>query len=271
MAECRRPQSHTVEEAIAFVSGKFADMENDLALVEKKLIAEMSSIYGNDIFELHSRCQDLKKQVKKITSDLAELYNARQQLVNVIENQLQQSASLKNIEKLLDPNKVDEDTQLMEMLGSHYKGIWYDVETDVEEPEEVETVKILTPLSLIGSLEITPTKVEAPPPEPEFKPVSQKQYDNVPSLVKRRAKLEQVNELYLFLFKMAVERKRSLPIKLKEISQGGIQVFGQTGSSKIAALRYLKIVELNNRDETVTLLDDRFQDTHQKRKRTRHN
>ncbi|GFE53260.1 hypothetical protein BaOVIS_006640 [Babesia ovis] len=238
MVDGRRSQS--VEEAIAFVSNKFADMGNDLALVEKKLISEMSSIYGNEVFELHQRCQDLKKQVNKMVTDLAELYDARQELVTVIENQLKQSATLKNIEKMMDPYHVDPDSQLMEMLGSHYQAIWHETESDVEEPVEVECTNTLTPLTLIGSLDITPTKVEAPAPELAFKPVSQQQFDDVPALVKRRAKLEQVNELYLFLFKRALERKRCLPIKLKEISQAGIQVFGQTGSNTVTSKHILR-------------------------------
>ncbi|GIX61056.1 uncharacterized protein BcabD6B2_04910 [Babesia caballi] len=258
MADSWRRQPHSVEEALVFVRDKvnpelimmtrvmqFADMGNDLELVEKKLVAEMAPTYGTEVFQLHSRCADLKRQVDKMILSLAELYEARSQMVTVIENQLKQSASLKNMEAMLEPQiRVDEDTQLMELLGAHYRALWNGTELDMEEPVEVEQKRPLTPLTLIGSLDVTPTKVETPTPEVAFKPVSgtqervdavqvsQKQFDDIPTLVKRRAKLEQVNELYKFLFNKAVDRKRCLPMKFKEISQAGIQVFGQTGKAE---------------------------------------
>eukprot|EP00371_Babesia_bovis_P003119 XP_001611766.1 hypothetical protein [Babesia bovis T2Bo] len=168
MVDGRWVQPQSVEEAIAFVSNKvvisscfyhiqFADMGDDLALVEKKLIAEMSARYGTDVFDIHERCQEIRNRVTKLTNDLCELYKARERLVNVIESQLKQSSIIQNIE------------------------------------------------------------------------VSQAQFDEIPALVKRRAKLEQINELYQFLFKKAVER---------------------------------------NRDETVTLVDDRFPGSQNKRRKT---
>ncbi|GBE58951.1 hypothetical protein, conserved [Babesia ovata] len=236
MASGRLRQPQAVEDALEFVRNKimqFADVGNDLELVEKKLTAELSAVFGPDVFQLHGRCQDLKAQINKMIRDLAELYEARKELVNVIGNQLTLSASLKNFEKLIDPHaRVDDDTHSMEMLGMHYQALWNGEEFEVEEAEEVETKRPLTPLTVIGnssSLDVTPTKVETPTPETAFKPISQKQFDDIPALVKRRAKLEQINELYKHLFDMAVERKRCLPVKLKEISQAGIQVFGQTG------------------------------------------
>nr|BAN65052.1 hypothetical protein [Babesia bovis] len=257
MVDGRWVQPQSVEEAIAFVSNKFADMGDDLALVEKKLIAEMSARYGMDVFDIHERCQEIRNRVTKLTNDLCELYKARERLVNVIESQLKQSSIIQNIEKLVDPNKVDSDTQLLENLGLHYVAMWHETDSDVGELNDVDHMDGQPSPEVIGSVDTLP-KIEATTSEPEFKQVSQAQFDEIPALVKRRAKLEQINELYQFLFKKAVERNRCLPIKLKEISSSGIQVFGQTGSSKLASLRYLKIVELSNRDETVTLVDDRF-------------
>lgn len=264
-----RGQSLTVEEAIAFIRDKFEDVGNDLALVEIKLISELGNVYGTNIFNLHTKCQNVKNQIRKMINSLVELYEARKQLMTAIQGQINMSASLKNIEKMLGPHvQANEDTQLLELLATHYMNIWNCTEADLDYNDDVEVSRALTPLAAIGNLEMTPTKTEPPPTETQFTPISQKQFDEIPALVRRRAKLEQVNELYRFLFDIAVERKKRLPIKFKDISQAGIQIYGQTGTSKLAALRYIKLAEINNRDETITLLDDRFAFTHNKTRHT---
>lgn len=265
----RMGQSQTVEEAIAFVRDRFADIGNDLSLVETKLVSELGSIYGTEIFHLHGKCMETKTQVRKMIESLEELYNARKQLMTVIENQLKSSASLKNIEKLLEPHiQENEDTHLLELLASHYTSEWNHVDTMDVVVEGRKADPVLTPLTSLGSIALTPLKTEPPLKDITFKPISQKQFDEIPALVKRRAKMEHINELYLYLFNQAMERKRCLPIKFKDISQSGIKVYGQTGSSKLASLRHLKLVEINNREETVTLLDDRINAARNKPKHT---
>ncbi|KAK1933507.1 hypothetical protein X943_003957 [Babesia divergens] len=248
-----RGQSLTVEEAIAFIRDKFEDMGNDLALVEIKLISELGNVYGTNIFNLHTKCQNVKNQIRKMINSLVELYEARKQLMAAIQGQINMSASLKNIEKMLGPHvHANEDTQLLERLATHYMNIWNCTEADLDYNDDVEVSRVLTPLAAIGL-------------------ISQKQFDEIPALVKRRAKLEQVNELYRFLFDIAVERKkygRHPNLRTNRCHLICKESHTKTGTSKLAALRYIKLAEINNRDETITLLDDRFAFTHNKTRHT---
>ncbi|CDR96875.1 hypothetical protein, conserved [Babesia bigemina] len=248
MASSRLRQPQAVEDALEFVRNKFADVGNDLDLVEKKLTAELGAVFGPDVFQLHGRCQDLKAQINKITRDLAELYEARKELVNVIGNQLTLSASLKNFERMIEPHaKVDDDTHSMEMLGMHYQAIWNGEEFEVQEVEEVETARPLTPLTAIGYRRSSSTT---------YRPWS---------------KGAQSWNRSTNCTSTSLTRRLSAKVKLKEISQSGIQVFGQTGKPENARLPDTFRVFQIGITETVTLLDERFSGTHHKiRKLMRH-
>jgi hypothetical protein len=77
--------------------------------------------------------------------------------------------------------------------------------------------------------------------------ISAAQFKGVSTLVRGRAKIEAVNQVYAVIvahFEAIPPRERK-PITVKELSQLGAKVTGQTGVACLNTLRSLKIIELN--------------------------
>ncbi|VWU51762.1 conserved protein, unknown function [Hepatocystis sp. ex Piliocolobus tephrosceles] len=100
-----------------------------------------------------------------------------------------------------------------------------------------------------------------------FRPIDEATFQKVPLLIKRRAKLEDINLIYKALFDIAIKRGSCLPVEKSELTQMNLQVFGQTGEAKIATLRYLKIIEVINRTSSIKLLN--CEGLKKKKKKTR--
>ncbi|SBT79396.1 conserved protein, unknown function [Plasmodium malariae] len=79
-----------------------------------------------------------------------------------------------------------------------------------------------------------------------FNPIDDATFQSVPALIRRRAKLDDINVIYKALYDMALKKGSCLPVEKSELTQMNLQVFGQTGEAKIATLRYLKIIEVTN-------------------------
>ncbi|CAD2086095.1 conserved protein, unknown function [Plasmodium vinckei lentum] len=88
-----------------------------------------------------------------------------------------------------------------------------------------------------------------------FTPIDDNTFQTVPSLIRRRAKLDDINLIYKALYDIAMKKGSCLPVERSELTQMNLQVFGQTGEAKIATLRYLKIVEVINKTGSVKLLN----------------
>lgn len=88
-----------------------------------------------------------------------------------------------------------------------------------------------------------------------FCPIDEDTFQAVPLLIRRRAKLEDINIIYKTLYEIALKKGSCLPIEKPELTQMNLQVFGQTGEAKLATLRYLKIIEIINRNGAVRLLN----------------
>ncbi|CRG95303.1 conserved Plasmodium protein, unknown function, partial [Plasmodium gallinaceum] len=88
-----------------------------------------------------------------------------------------------------------------------------------------------------------------------FIPINQDTFQSVPVLIRRRAKLEDVNLIYKTLYDMAIKKGSCHPVEKSELTNMNLQVFGQTGEAKIATLRYLKIIEVINKTGSVRLLN----------------
>ncbi|SCP04311.1 conserved protein, unknown function [Plasmodium ovale] len=87
-----------------------------------------------------------------------------------------------------------------------------------------------------------------------FSPIDYATFQSVPPLIRRRAKLDDINLIYKTLYDMAIKKGSCLPVEKSELIQMNLQVFGQTGEAKIATLRYLKIIEVINKTGSVKLL-----------------
>ncbi|GAW80744.1 hypothetical protein, conserved [Plasmodium gonderi] len=88
-----------------------------------------------------------------------------------------------------------------------------------------------------------------------FCPIDNATFQTVPALIRRRAKLDDINLIYKSLYDMAIKKGSCLPVEKSELTQMNLQVFGQTGEAKIATLRYLKIIEVINKTGSVKLLN----------------
>lgn len=88
-----------------------------------------------------------------------------------------------------------------------------------------------------------------------FIPIDEKTFNDVPALTRRRAKLEDVNKVYKTLYEMAIKAGSCKPVEKLELQNMNLQVFGQTGEAKLATLRYLKIIEIINKNGSVKLLE----------------
>eukprot|EP00366_Plasmodium_knowlesi_P001473 XP_002258970.1 hypothetical protein, conserved in Plasmodium species [Plasmodium knowlesi strain H] len=80
-----------------------------------------------------------------------------------------------------------------------------------------------------------------------FCPIDDATFQSVPALIRRRAKLDDINLIYRSLYDMAIKKGSCVPVEKSELTQMNLQVFGQTGEAKIATLRYLKIIEVINK------------------------
>lgn len=87
-----------------------------------------------------------------------------------------------------------------------------------------------------------------------FTPIDEKTFLDVPVLTRRRAKLKDVNKVYKTLYELAVKAGSCKIIEKSELQQMNLQVYGQTGEAKLATLRYLKIIEITNKNKSVRLL-----------------
>eukprot|EP00039_Didymoeca_costata_P020848 m.342622 g.342622 ORF g.342622 m.342622 type:complete len:292 (-) comp21647_c0_seq1:193-1068(-) len=90
----------------------------------------------------------------------------------------------------------------------------------------------------------------------KFIPVSVEEFESVSTLVRGRAKLEEVNQVYERLhtfFRQQRKNDSSDSISLKEMSALGLKISGATGEAKLKVLRQLKLVNISNRDKSVSL------------------
>ncbi|SBS89890.1 conserved protein, unknown function [Plasmodium ovale curtisi] len=62
-----------------------------------------------------------------------------------------------------------------------------------------------------------------------FSPIDYATFQSVPPLIRRRAKLDDINLIYKTLYDMAIKKGSCLPVEKSELIQMNLQVFGQTG------------------------------------------
>eukprot|EP00920_Eleutheroschizon_duboscqi_P004204 GHVT01009685.1.p1 GENE.GHVT01009685.1~~GHVT01009685.1.p1 ORF type:complete len:194 (-),score=19.43 GHVT01009685.1:747-1328(-) len=100
------------------------------------------------------------------------------------------------------------------------------------------------------------TKPSSSPPQQKiqtFIPLTVKEFNSVPELVRRRAKYEDVNNLFSSLWELALSSGTPGPFTRKQLAEMQLTVVGQTGDAKLQTLRYLKAVEIIG-DTSVRLL-----------------
>ncbi|AFZ79193.1 hypothetical protein BEWA_020390 [Theileria equi strain WA] len=243
-----------MDDSITFLQKKFEELENDLTLVEEKIKKELSHKYDAKVFDIHGHLLQTRGKVHKLFESITDLYSHKNELVNLLESQLVSSLTLRSIEKTVGCT-IGADSESTEATARDLISSWKNIGSE-EVKDLIQPVEPVKNDNVINTIQ--KPRVETEQQNIEFIPVSEEQFDSVPVLIKRRAKLEQVNQLLKHLFDIALKKNKCLPVRLKDLSEDGIQVYGQTGSSKIAILRYLKMVEVVNRDNTVQLLDSRF-------------
>ncbi|KAF5153622.1 hypothetical protein TpMuguga_02g02040 [Theileria parva strain Muguga] len=235
--------SNNFEDPILNIFKRFESFEQDLLLVEQKVKNELRCVYDVDVFDIAESIDNTKSKIRKLFDSLNELYTYKSQLLSLVKSQVSVFESLEQVESV---DKVNNKEQLVELANNILKisKEYFDIPDNQSVPIEFKRKQ---------------TKNEEPVKETiEFTPITEVEFDSVPVLVKRRAKLEQVNELYKYLHEHAVKRNKCVPVKINDIENEGIKVHGQTGSSKIAILRHLKKIQVINRDNTILLLDSRF-------------
>eukprot|EP00055_Hartaetosiga_balthica_P009085 m.35395 g.35395 ORF g.35395 m.35395 type:complete len:268 (-) comp6600_c0_seq1:365-1168(-) len=86
-----------------------------------------------------------------------------------------------------------------------------------------------------------------------YNPVTMKEFENVSDLVKGRAKLDDINKVYQILYDHFVQaHKRSkfqtvLPLSVKDMTEMGLKITGQTGEARIKVLRSLKRLTISKK------------------------
>uniref|UniRef100_A0A3B0N6J2 Uncharacterized protein n=1 Tax=Theileria annulata TaxID=5874 RepID=A0A3B0N6J2_THEAN len=235
------------EDPILNIFKRFESFEHDLLLVEQKVKNELRCVYDLDVFDIAESIETTKTKIHKLFESLNELYVYKRQMLSLIKSQVSVFESLAQTEGLNKVSNNKNNEQLIELAKSTLKisAEFFDIPDNQPVPIFIKFRKQI--------------KNEEPVKETiEFIPVTEAQFESVPALVKRRAKLEQVNELYKYLHDHALKRTKCVPVKINDIENEGIKVHGQTGSSKIAILRHLKKIQVINRDNTILLLDSRF-------------
>ncbi|EWC90772.1 hypothetical protein PFNF54_00418 [Plasmodium falciparum NF54] len=61
-----------------------------------------------------------------------------------------------------------------------------------------------------------------------FVPIDDATFQTVPALIRRRAKLQDINMIYKTLYDMAIKYGNCLPVEKLELMRMNLQVFGQT-------------------------------------------
>ncbi|MDP2438055.1 MAG: DUF3161 domain-containing protein [archaeon] len=76
-------------------------------------------------------------------------------------------------------------------------------------------------------------------------PVSEQEFAGVPSVVRGRVQLEDVNELYCHVWAQTKEAEEPVAFSVKElVGQGMRSMVGKTGEAKLNTLRALKLIEI---------------------------
>ena len=89
---------------------------------------------------------------------------------------------------------------------------------------------------------------------PGFMPVTPEEFAAIPSTTKGRAKLEEVNQVYVSLLTNFRSRPRSQgPFSIPEMTEMGLKITGTTGTARLHCLKYLGILDINKAG-AVTLL-----------------
>ncbi|KAK2196587.1 bifunctional Ricin B [Babesia duncani] len=247
------------------LKSKFDSMIDDLLLVESRLKVELGSMYDPEIFDIHKTCDSLKNQITRLHESIDELYEAKKELVHVLQTQINAISAVRNLQGRLNCNNAD-DTQIDSIvnLANHLVSQWNDrfktTTKDVISQPLVFTIPTNTKITISKTPQETNQHIA-------FIPITQFQFDNVPVLTKKRATLKQVNELYEYLYNDAIKKSalvlsitgemvfRCVPVKLKDMVNNGIQVVGQTGKalynhpiqskySKIQSVYIMKLINL---------------------------
>jgi len=72
-------------------------------------------------------------------------------------------------------------------------------------------------------------------------------FDNLPRHTVQRVTLEQLNHAYCGIYDLFMQQneKPKKPITIKQLSEKGVKLIGQSGNSITNCLRSLKLIEMN--------------------------
>eukprot|EP00041_Stephanoeca_diplocostata_P018006 m.373578 g.373578 ORF g.373578 m.373578 type:complete len:286 (+) comp20887_c0_seq3:207-1064(+) len=93
----------------------------------------------------------------------------------------------------------------------------------------------------------------------KFMPVSEEEFNSVSSLVRGRCKLSNVNAVYQAIhdsFRSSKGKKGTKPLTIKDMTDMGLKITGQSGEAKLKVLRQLKLITISNTDKSVALCTD---------------
>jgi hypothetical protein len=83
-------------------------------------------------------------------------------------------------------------------------------------------------------------------------PVSTQEFAAIPSTTKGRAKIEEVNQVYLAILTNFRARSQG-PLSVQEMTDMGLKITGTTGVAKLNCLKFLGIIEIH-KNGSVALL-----------------
>ncbi|KAF8820470.1 hypothetical protein IE077_003157 [Cardiosporidium cionae] len=268
----------------------FISISEDLAIVETKLNDEFSSIFGDDQNPTlyRQRLATLIEKYSGLKEEFLNLYPHKKAVAEALQKQLHTCTSLYTLQcqsGAIIPNYYE----TIKEAASHVLQEWKEAEqhrqlfmtshlsSELSKKEFAPTLarneammpSVSPPTLLSWNNENFSSNLHPPPrldqPSPEaakplslhldtgFAPIRQEEFSMVPPLIRRRSKLEDLNNLYHTIWCIIQKRSNLYSIPRKELAETGVKVFGQTGEAKLATLKYLHIIQIAPREGSITL------------------
>ncbi|XP_071946350.1 SKA complex subunit 2-like [Antedon mediterranea] len=256
-----QPLEHAMESAVNKVEALFQKAESDLDYMSRKLESE----FADDNFaekinppDLLARLHEVKKDYAAIIKETEELKKAQLEAAQFFQTQLLTVCqSMKKLEVASGhelPELSEDEQHTLHALGlpMNGDGLIADESEQNQEVERVEKNDEIEESTITISTDSFPkqTPAELRKESQECVPLSQEEFDSVSTLIRGRAKLEDVNRVYGVLHEHF--KDNSLALSVPDMSKMGMRVTGTTGTAKLKVLRSLKLLNIA-KDGSVTI------------------
>ncbi|XP_061163631.1 spindle and kinetochore-associated protein 2-like [Saccostrea echinata] len=255
-----------MESKVEVLEAMFQKAESDLNFLSRKLDFEFdqnNEENKTNPSQMLQKIADIKKEFSSIVQEAAAIQEAQKEAMAQFQSQLLGACQLlQKIQEqgsLESEEKPEELVKLEELLGvnlPHYQSDTTASNSQQEVDQSQPANSNLTFTLNAKSTEETEsqTKETLSPAErrsqsSEFIELSEEEFDSVPSLVKGRVKLSDVNMTYRVLWRHFKEEENSNPLGPSEMYKIGLKVSGATGEAKLKVLRALKLCTISNKME----------------------